>query len=254
MQEQKNNLSIPGAIILAGILIAGGIYMSNKKDNIVVEKNVTTTEQLAGPITEKDHILGNPNAPIVILEYSDTECPYCKIFQKTMDTVISTYGKEGNVAWVYRHFPVHSRSSKEAEATECATELGGNTIFWKYISEIYATTTSTNTLDPSLFPVMAKDVGIDTVKFNQCLESGKYSATVQTDAENALKSGAQGTPYSIMILKEVLDSGLESKINDYIISNNLESNISISGDKKEIVLNGALPLEIVEKIIDTILK
>ncbi|MCI0542492.1 thioredoxin domain-containing protein [bacterium] len=100
-----------------------------------------------------EHILGNPNAEIFIIEYSDLECPFCKRFHETMKQAMEQYGKDGQVAWVYRHFPldaIHNKARKEAEATECAGELGGNDMFWKYTNKLMEITPSNNQLDPKL--------------------------------------------------------------------------------------------------------
>jgi protein-disulfide isomerase len=105
------------------------------------------------PVTEKDHIFGNPQAEMVIVEYSDLECPFCKRFHETMIQIMSEYGKEGKVAWVYRHFPldaIHSKARREAEAVECAGELGGNDKFWAYVNKLVEITPSNNQLDASL--------------------------------------------------------------------------------------------------------
>jgi protein-disulfide isomerase len=252
--EQKNSLSIPGAIVIAGLLIAGGIYLSKPKTESVV-KQATAAERSIQPISNTDHILGNPDAPIVLVEYSDTECPYCKMFQTTMHTIMDTYGKDGKVAWVYRQFPVHPvRAEKEAESTECVNELGGNTTFWKYLDAIFATTTSRDNLDPNVLPILAKDVGINTAKFNECLASGKYAGTVQAQSADAQSNGANGTPFNVMVLKTALNAGAANNINTYIANNGLGQNIVLSSNNKQIVLNGALPLEIVQKILDMILK
>ncbi|OGI95322.1 hypothetical protein A2917_02025 [Candidatus Nomurabacteria bacterium RIFCSPLOWO2_01_FULL_42_17] len=99
------------------------------------------------PITSDDHILGNANARIVIVEYSDLECPFCKVFHNTMHQVVEKSG--GNVAWVYRHYPIpqlHSKAFHEAEATECAWEQKGNDGFWKYIDKLFEITPSNNGL------------------------------------------------------------------------------------------------------------
>ncbi len=157
------------------------------------------------PVSSADHILGNPNADVIIVEYSDTECPFCKQFNVTLDRVMSEYGKDGRVAWVYRHFPIdslHPRSRKEAEALECANEIGGAAKFWAYEDMIYNVTTSNNTLDPAQLPVIAKNVGVDVTKFNTCLASGKYAAKVEADYEDAVKAGGQGTPNSILVSKD----------------------------------------------------
>jgi protein-disulfide isomerase len=258
MQEQKNNLIIPISILLAGFLIAGGIYLSNKGKTPVVNTNIVQQSDIViNPVSSTDHILGDPNAPIVLVEFSDTECPYCKMFQTTMQTVMSTYGKDGKVAWVYRHFPLdslHSKSRKEAEATECANEFGGNTAFWKMLDTIYTETPSNNGLDAAKLPEFAKTAGVDVTKFNACLASGKYTNLVEADLQDGIKAGAQGTPYNVLILKNKLSSDAESTINNFIIKNNLAENVIISADKNKIVLNGALPIEMAKTIFDTILK
>lgn len=105
------------------------------------------------PVTEKDHIAGNPNAELLIVEYSDPECPFCKRFHETMMQVMNEYGKTDKVAWVYRHFPldsIHSKARKEAEAIECAGELGGNDKFWEYLNKLEEITPANNQLDPAL--------------------------------------------------------------------------------------------------------
>ncbi len=103
------------------------------------------------PVSESDHILGNIDAKIIIVEYSDLECPFCKVFHSTMHQVVKEYS--GEVAWVYRHFPIvglHPKAFREAEATECAWEQGGNEVFWKYTDKLFEVTPSNNGLEESL--------------------------------------------------------------------------------------------------------
>src|SRR5690349_16280049 len=91
----------------------------------------------------RDHIYGNPDAPISLVEYSDFECPFCKRFHSTAKEIIDAYG--GKVNWVYRHFPLSMHNpgaEKQAEASECVAQLGGNDAFWKYANAIYARTQS----------------------------------------------------------------------------------------------------------------
>ena len=119
-----------------------------------------------------------------------------------MQQVIEEYGKDGRVAWVYRHFPltqIHPKAPKEAEATECANELGGNAKFWEYTDRLFEITPRNNNLDLALLPQIAEDIGLDRIKFEACLENGKYAKHVQDDFEDAINSGGQGTPYSIII-------------------------------------------------------
>ena len=153
-------------------------------------------------ISASDHIRGNPDAPVKIVEYSDTECPFCKRFHDTMKQVMDEYGKSGKVAWVYRQFPLtqlHSKATKEAEATECANELGGSDKFWAYIDRLFQVTPSNDGLDPAELPKIAEYVGLNVQKFNTCLLSGKYVSHIQSDTQNATATGGNGTPWSIIV-------------------------------------------------------
>ena len=204
-------LSVPIAIVIAGGLIGGALYYSNIKTaeqmaNVKVNPSTETKSEVSiREVTGDDHILGNPNADIIIVEYSDTECPYCKQFHTTLHRVIDEYGTSGKVAWVYRHFPIdslHSKARKEAEATECANELGGPSKFWQYTNMLYETTLSNNSLDPAQLPVIAQKVGLDVKVFNTCLGSGKYAAKVEADYQDAVKAGGRGTPNSVLVMKD----------------------------------------------------
>ena len=137
--------------------------------------------------------------------YSDTECPFCKSFYSSLQQIMATYGPTGQVAWVYRQFPIadlHKKAPKEAEATECAYDQGGNDAFWKYLTAVYTATNSNDSLDPSELPKIASDIGLDVGTFNICLSSGKFTAKVQTDYDNAVASGGQGTPHTILVTKD----------------------------------------------------
>lgn len=264
----KSNYSIPVAIVLAGVIIAGAMYFNDGQKVTGPEKVVAPVVKGAGsidqviPVSSEDHIRGNPNASLIIVEYSDTECPFCKRFQTTMQGVMDTYGKNGEVAWVYRHFPLdslHSKSRKEAEATECANELGGDDVFWKYIDLIYTNTPSNNGLEVTKLSEFAKTVGLDVTKFEQCLSSGKYASKVEGDLQGGVKIGIQGTPFSIMILNKALSSDVHNNIDEYVNKNQLvdisgKPYIYTSADNMKVAVNGALPLEMIKNVIDIILK
>jgi protein-disulfide isomerase len=149
----------------------------------------------------KDHIFGNPDAPISLIEYSDFECPYCKQFHLTAKKIIAAYG--GKVNWVYRHFPLgfhNPGAQKQAEASECAAELGGNDAFWRYADLIYTRTKSNGKGFPldNLVP-LAKEIGLDETKFKTCLDSGRMASRVGEDFAEGSKIGITGTPGNILL-------------------------------------------------------
>lgn len=151
-------------------------------------------------LRKDDHVRGERNARILLIEYSDLECPFCKRFHPTAQQIVDEY--KGQVAWLYRHFPldqIHSKARKEAEATECANELGGNEGFWKYTDKLFEVTPANNGLDPAELPKIAVQAGLDEVKFNTCLESGKYKDHVEADYQSGVKAGINGTPGNILL-------------------------------------------------------
>lgn len=160
----------------------------------------------------RDHIYGNPQAAISIIEYSDFECPFCKRFHATPKELVQTYA--GKVDWVYRHFPLafhNPGAQKQAEASECANELGGNDAFWKYGDAIYARTQSNGKGFPltQLVP-LATEIGLDGDKFRQCIDSGKYAARVQEDIAEGTQIGVSGTPASVLLNNQTGETRFKS--------------------------------------------
>lgn len=230
-QAPKSNFAVPIAIVLAGIFIAVAIFFSNGAENKAtpsanqqVEAGLTLTRE----ITTADHIRGNPNAKVFVIEYSDTECPYCSRFHETMKKVMDVYGKTGEAAWVYRHFPLdqlHPRARTEAVASECVNEIGGADKFWAFLDSLYGMKLASQVQIQVDLVKLAKELGIDSDKFSTCLASGKYDEKVQKDVENAAATGGNGTPWSVVV----------------------------TTDGQMTSINGAYPYENVKQIIDSLL-
>ena len=234
---ESNKFSVPLAIIVAGLLVAGAIIYTSKNGGTARTNNQNNPQaadalsllEEVREVSDDDHLRGSLDAKVVIVEYSDTECPFCKRFHESMKQVMGEYGASGNVAWVYRHFPLeqlHSKAKSEAVALECAAELGGNEKFWAYTDRIYEITPANDGLDPAELPKIAQYVGLDVNQFKSCLTSGKHEAKVEADLANALATGGNGTPWSIVI--------------------------SESG--KKYPLSGAQPYPAIKQLIETALK
>lgn len=209
MDQKENQLSIPIAILIAGVIVAGAIVFTKGSSSLKSASVKTATEEQGkfnvNPISDKDHVLGGQGAQIFIIEYSDLECPFCKQFHATMKRVIEEYGEDGSVAWVYRHFPldsIHSKAQKEAEGAECAAQLGGEIKFWEFVDKIFEITPSNNGLDLDILPEIAVEIGLSKEKFEKCLGDGVQAERVEEDAKSAINAGGQGTPYSIFVTKD----------------------------------------------------
>ncbi|MBI2482220.1 MAG: DsbA family protein [Candidatus Vogelbacteria bacterium] len=200
MENNNTNYAIPVSIIIVGLLIAGAIYFGPaipRDDN----KPITPINTEIDPVTSVDHLRGDINAPVKIVEYSDLECPFCKRFHNTMKEVVAKYdGKQ--VAWVYRHYPIdslHRKARNEAAASECAAEQGGEEAFWQFIDRVFEVTPGNDGLDPAELPKIADELKLDVVKFEICLKSGQFDTKIEASVQSALKAGAQGTPYPIVL-------------------------------------------------------
>jgi len=150
---------------------------------------------------EEDHIYGNTDAVVSLIEYSDFECPYCKRFHPTAKELVDQ--SEGKVNLVYRHFPLgfhNPGAQKQAEASECVAELGGNDAFWAFTDAIYERTSSGGDGFPldQLAP-LAAEIGVDKAKFQECYESGKYAEHVKQDMAEGVQAGVSGTPGNILL-------------------------------------------------------
>jgi hypothetical protein len=99
-------------------------------DDALVGKVTTPYKGKIDPPTASDHVYGNPNATVTIIEYSDFECPYCKAFQPTLKRIVDE--SNGSVRWIYRNFPLHQDSFEELIAAECVAKIKGNDAYWKY--------------------------------------------------------------------------------------------------------------------------
>ncbi len=199
-----------GAFYVGGLttklkmLESGEVPSQKTQPTAVADKTVPTKPAPSADnlpeITPEDHVRGDTNARIALIEYSDLECPFCKSFHPTAQQAVDEY--QGQLKWVYRHFPLnfHANAQKESEASECVNELGGNDAFWKFVDAIYEKTTSNGqgfALD-KLGP-LAAEIGVNQTQFQTCLDSGKYTQKVQDEASDGTTAGITGTPGNILL-------------------------------------------------------
>lgn len=235
---KSQGLAIPIAIVLGFGMIAAAIFFSGNvaeptekttvTDKNRVENNTIEKSGTINPVTDADHIRGNPNAPILIVEYSDFDCPFCKLFHETMNRIMDEYGPGGQVAWVYRQFPLdslHPSAPHIAEASECVAAIGGNESFWTFADLVFSERGQNQPTNIARLAEFAETAGVSIADYQACMEAGEMKALVQADFENALAIGARGTPYSVLIV-----------------------------GNQQFVLNGARPYDEVKSSIDSLIR
>lgn len=268
-ETSASPLNIPTAIVIAGAIIAISIIWTKSPSIPKQTASVADSfETQVRPLSNTDYIIGNPNARVKIIEYSDPSCPFCKVFHNTMRKIMSEYGSTGNIAWAYRHytldkpdasgFILHPNAGKEAQAMECAGSLGGNEKFWKFTNRLYEVTPSVTGqnpkgLDPKELPKIAEYAGINVTDFNNCLATEKFKEKVESDFTDGVNIGIQGTPSSIIVLDKAFPASVKEKlmqIYEPFKNSQGEYPIRLSSDSKMILMGGALPIETVKATID----
>lgn len=132
--------------------------------------------------------IGTPNAPFTIVVFSDFQCPYSAQAGRVLNRLLANYSE--TVRLVFRHFPLpfHENAQKAHEASECAREQGK---FWEYHDILYA---KQDALKPDYLKHYATELGLDSVQFSRCLDTGKYASQIKTDVEKASTLNVRGTP------------------------------------------------------------
>jgi protein-disulfide isomerase len=147
--------------------------------------------------------LGEKGARLVVVEFSDYQCPYCsRFFRDTMPQIEQDYINTGKVKYVFRNLPlesIHPFAIKAAEAADCAGEQGK---FWQMHRRLFS---NQEALGPADLQVHAQSVGLDLMKFNQCLSGGSHAHSIRKEAEDAFSAGIQGTPAFVIGVRNEKD-------------------------------------------------
>lgn len=245
MQKQQNN-TLAFAIVFAAVLIAGslvffGLQLRNNSVVADTPNDEMLTEQIEegieayiakqeeearqaqieankpkfveGDFTDDDAVLGDEDAPVTIIEFSDYECPFCKRhFTQTLPLIKEEYIDTGKVKLVFRDFPLGFHdplATQQAMAAECVREQTDDETYFAYHDLIFENTTSNGRgmVVEKLYE-LADEVGVNRAEFTECLESEKYKDEVIQDIADGQEAGISGTPG--FIINGQLVSGAQS--------------------------------------------
>lgn len=147
-----------------------------------------------------DAVLGNPTAPVTMVEFADFQCPFCeRFFTDTWPSLKKDYIDTGKLKFVYKNLPINDRSGSDHESHDAANAAlcaKDQNKFWEYHDVLFKNQNGENqgAFSRDNLKKFAANLGLDTGKFNQCLDTGKYNAQVQADFDEASKLGINGTP------------------------------------------------------------
>ncbi|OGY96708.1 MAG: hypothetical protein A2122_01025 [Candidatus Liptonbacteria bacterium GWB1_49_6] len=219
-QAPRRDYLLSASILIAAVLVSGSLLYSagdrkNEASDLgLIKEQVPSGSQKASAlaISDRDVILGDPNAPVTLIEYGDYQCPYCeKLFSGAEPLIREQYVKSGKVKMVYRNFvvvdnfvPGSHESADAALAAECAKDQKQ---FWTYHDALYraegedqkknpGSFENNGNLNRDLFVKIARDLKLDPAAFTACFDGKKYEGVVSQDGETARALGVDSTPTS----------------------------------------------------------
>jgi len=207
-QEKKPKLTLPSvqltpsvSILIAGVIIAGAILYTNRHASPAAADTTGTSATVAAANvpapSASDHIVGSPTAPIVLVEYSDFQCPYCQLIYPSLKKIVADSG--GQVAWVMREFPlyqIHPNAMPAANAAECIAAQLGNSAWWQFADDDFNNQANIGT---DFFTAEAQKLGADMTKYNTCITDSTYLTKIEGQITDAESAGGQGTPFTVVV-------------------------------------------------------
>ena len=196
----------PVAVLIAGAMISGAIVYSLQRSPVPQGENVAAVgarEQGASSaekvqkVTEKDHVFGDVDAKITLIEFSDFQCPYCASLHPTLTRIVEE--SSGSIKWVYRHFPltaIHDEANTAALASECIAQYAGNDAFWTFAEKVFK---NQKRLGTPFYEELASAAGVSPKDFASCMISKDTTARITANLDDAIASGGQGTPYVVIV-------------------------------------------------------
>ena len=209
--DKKSNLLIPGSIIVAGVIIALSIAYVSGPPRLMQSPPPSQGSNPPPSVASADLLvnssspqLGNPDAPVTVVEFSDFQCPFCNKFHQTVEPkIIEEYVRKGKVRFVYRDFPFldsfpgvpedQKESHWASEAARCAGDQGK---YWEYHDYLFDRQSGENQgafIRVSL-KLFAATLKLNTTDFNACLDSDKYASAVEKDKADGVALGVNSTP------------------------------------------------------------
>lgn len=206
--KKSQNIWQTAALILIGVLIG---YMAGRfefmvfpqdvteKTKVIADENVVTTPdppEIQIIDEDGDPSIGSNNASIVIVDFSDYQCPFCDKFYTTiLPSLKKDYIDTGKIKYVYRDFPlnIHPKAMNAAMAAECANDQNK---YWEMHDMIFDNQAEWGVSEDvnAILISYATELGLNTSTFTSCLNDEKYKEEIEKDRADAIKYGAKGTP------------------------------------------------------------
>jgi len=196
-----------GVIALVVIAVAAFAILGPENNRTVIPSQSPEVASTTPDDISLDKSIGPADAPVVVVEYGDFQCPYCKHFAEGTERQLNeNYVDTGKVRFAFRHQAfIGPESLWAAQAAECANEQGR---FWDYHDKLFAEQAGENsgTFSQDNLKRFAGELELDTQQFNECLDSNKYQSKVQQEIAQAQRLGVRSTP-SVFVNGQLIENG-----------------------------------------------
>lgn len=189
----KNSLSIPSAIVVAGVLISLAMIFASSSKVSEPAPSLSSNSIPIPAVTEDDFIMGPSNAEITLIEYSDFSCSFCARYHPTMKKIVEEY--KGKVRWVYRHLPIFNKPA--AVASQCVGNILGDKKFFEYADVLFD---NQRDINADLLRREALNIGLTENQYDSCINDKDLNDKISRDFTTArVLAGFNATPYTVLI-------------------------------------------------------
>lgn len=198
----KNKTVIGVFVVIAFVLLIGVSTLGKSTDQTSVkQRSLSGADGLTAKLIDDDYILGDPNAPVTIVEFADFQCQFCtRVFIETEPKIRQEYIETGKVRWVMRDYVAtyHTKGDEAAIAAECAGVQGK---YWEMHDKLFSNSYTGDTWNEmgdedasTRFRIYARDIGLDMGRFNTCLDNRQFEDEINKDRADGFSQGVTGTP------------------------------------------------------------
>lgn len=210
-KHQRQRIIMILAVVGVALVIAAVLIGPSLKSSLTPVGDVVEIEPIERPFVD-GRAMGLSDAPVLVEVWEDFQCPACKSFSEALEPLMAeTYVADGDVRYVFRHFPfidgqsATKESQNSANASMCASEQER---FWDYHDMLFANWNGENrgSFNDKRLIAFAETLGLDMAAFNECFDNNTYKAEIDADKNNGVQLGVTGTP-SVFVNGQVLTPG-----------------------------------------------
>lgn len=183
-----------GFLLVTVLLVLGSAVLLSDKNTPSDKTLGAQSSATVDAVSDADWVKGNKESKVVLIEYSDLQCPACKVYHPVVKQLTEEFGDR--ILFVYRHFPLRNIHPNSDMAAQAAEALGKQNKFWEMADKLFENQEkwSSEKNPRDLFLEYARSLGLDVEKFKNDLDSSQVKDKIEKDYQSAVKARVNATP------------------------------------------------------------